>query len=47
MEPSPRDEGYDVHMNNNEFSLEEKNESDEFTRFETLPSFQSKNYDSM
>jgi hypothetical protein len=47
MEPSPRGEGYNVCVNKNEFSLEEKNESDKFTRFRTLPSFQSKNDDSM
>jgi hypothetical protein len=47
MEPSPKDEGYDVCVNKNEFSMEEKNESDKFTRFETLLSFQSKNDDSM
>jgi hypothetical protein len=47
MEPSPRDEGYDVRMNKNEFALDEKNESEKFTRFETLPSFQSKNDDLM
>jgi hypothetical protein len=39
MEPNSRDEGYNVRMKKNEFSLEEKNESDKFTRFEALPSF--------
>jgi hypothetical protein len=47
MELSPKDEGYDVRVNNNEFSFKEKNENDKFTRFEALPSFQSKNDDSM
>ncbi len=47
MEPSPRDEGYDVCVKKNEFSMEEKNESDKFIRFETLLSFQSENDDLM
>jgi hypothetical protein len=39
MEPCPRDDGYNIHMNKNEFSLEEENESVNFTRFEALLNF--------